>query len=102
MIVLALLSTSPLSIGREIRSSSITSCDVQRAGRRCPVGRRRVPCDLLLVRPELGAKQVAGHPFGVLAKNLMVNVVEHVKLERIAGPSDRLDPVDHAAADADG
>ena len=46
------------------------------------------------------AKQVAGDPLGVLAKDLMVDVFEQVKLDRLGRPVHRFDAVDHDAAAA--
>ncbi len=44
--------------------------------------------------PEMLPEQVAGDPLGVLAQNLMVDVLEQLDLDRVAGPIDRLDAVD--------
>jgi len=45
-------------------------------------------------------KQVPCHPFRVLAKDLMIDVLEQLELDRLARPLGRLDAVDHSAADA--
>ena len=43
------------------------------------------------------AKKVPGDPFRVLAQDLVVDVLEHLDLDRIARPVHRLDAVDHRA-----
>ena len=56
--------------------------------------------DSIGVDAEVLAKQVAGHPIGLLVQNLVIDVLEHVELERITGLVGRFDAVDHAAADS--
>ena len=46
------------------------------------------------------AEQVPRDPLGVLAQDLVVDVLEQLDLHRIAGPIDRLDAIDHRPSHA--
>ena len=59
-----------------------------------------MPGDRFGVGAVVLAEQIARDPFGVLAEDLMIDVFEQLDLDRVAGPVDRLDPVDDRAADA--
>ena len=52
------------------------------------------------VRAKIFAEQVAGDPIGLFVQNLVVDVLKHVELKRVAGLVGRLHAIDHAAADA--
>ena len=53
--------------------------------------------DQLGVAAVVLAKQVPRHPFRILAKDLVIDVLEKLQLNRLARTIDGLNPVDHRA-----
>ena len=54
----------------------------------------------LFIGTKIHAKQISRNPIMVFVQDLMIDIVEQLKLKRIAGPVDRFHTIDHRSTHA--